>query len=107
MCRWMRRVPLHRSVARAAWHPSEAPLSLQEVGGASLGRSRGLARGTKLLDLLDGIRHGFLTGTIPADRLSALLGAVKAERDHVADPRLAQILDEIERRAAVELAKLD
>jgi len=35
-----------------------------------------------------------------------LLSAVKAQRDQTDDPRLEQILDEIELRAAVELAKL-
>jgi len=52
------------------------------------------------------VRLGLLAGTIPTDRLGTLLSAVKAQRDQTDDPRLEQILDEIELRAAVELAKL-
>lgn len=60
-----------------------------------------------MLDLLDDVRHGLLRGAIPVSKLESLLTAVRNQRDHVDDPRLAEILDEIEVRAAVELAKLD
>jgi hypothetical protein len=47
-----------------------------------------------------------LLGTIPASRLESLAQQIRAKREQVSDPRLDQILDDIELRAAVELAKL-
>ena len=85
----------------------DALLSLQEVPDATSGRSRGLKRAEDMLDHLDAIRHGLLLGSIPRDKLNGLLAVVRERRDDVGDPRLAAVLDEIELRAAVELAKLD
>jgi hypothetical protein len=87
--------------------PLDALLAVQEAGTSTQGRSRGLSRGTRMLDLLDDVRHGLLRGAIPVSKLESLLTAVKGQRDHVDDPRLGEILDEIELRAAVELAKLE
>ncbi len=60
-----------------------------------------------MLDRLEEIRVGLLTGSIPRDQLEALDRLVREQRGQVADPRLGEILDEIELRARVELAKLD
>ncbi len=81
-------------------------LALQEVPDATQRRSAGVRRGFDLLDRLDEIRMGLLTGSIPADRLSNLVRLVRARRDGVMDPNLNSILDDIELRAMVELAKL-
>jgi len=70
-------------------------------------RRRAQERADEILDHLDEIRIGLLLGTIPASRLAGLASLVRAKREQVDDPRLDQILDEIELRAAVELAKLD
>lgn len=69
-------------------------------------RKRLVSRGEDILDRLDEIRHGLLMGSIPKDRLMALAQMVRARREYMTDPRLARILDEIELRAEVELAKL-
>ncbi len=45
-------------------------------------------------------------GAISESKLSALMRTVRENRDQVDDPRMAAVLDEIELRAAVELAKL-
>jgi len=45
-------------------------------------------------------------GAIPKDRLGNLVRLVRARRDGVMDPKLTAILDDIELRAMVELAKL-
>lgn len=87
--------------------PLDALLAVQEVGNSAQQRSRGLSRGTRMLDLLDDVRHGLLRGAIPVSKLEGLLTMVRNQRDRVDDPRLADILDEIEVRAAVELAKLE
>ena len=84
----------------------DALLSLQEVPDATSGRSAGLRRGTDLLDRLDEIRMGLLVGSIPSDRLGNLLRMVRGRRDAAMDSKLSAILDDIELRAMVELAKL-
>ena len=61
---------------------------------------------TRMLDKLEEIRLGLLLGTIPQSRLEQLAHLVRAQREQVNDPKLTAILDEIELRAAVELAKL-
>ena len=84
----------------------DAVLALQEVSDATHGRGRTIRRGHDLLDRLDEIRHGLLIGAIPEHRLKALARAVKAERQRTGDPRLVEVIAEIELRCAVELAKL-
>jgi hypothetical protein len=69
-------------------------------------RQRAIQRGDAMLDDLEQIRLGLLLGSIPRARLEQLAQLVRARREQVDDPRLVAILDEIELRAAVELAKL-
>ena len=84
----------------------EGILAVQEVSEETGGRSRSVARGHNILDRLDEIRHGLLMGSIPRERLVGLREQVQARRETVTDERLAAILEEIDLRAAVELAKL-
>lgn len=69
-------------------------------------RKRLYERGETILERLDELRHGLLTGSLPKERLIELAQLVRGKRDQVDDPLLAQLLDEIELRAEVELAKL-
>ena len=69
-------------------------------------RRKAVERGDAMLDSLEEIRLGLLLGTIPLGRLEQLAQMVRARREQVNDPRLTAILDDIELRAAVELAKL-
>jgi len=69
-------------------------------------RRRLVRRGEELLDGLEELRHGLLMGEIPTGRMMALAQNVRARRENCGDPRLAAILDEIELRVEVELAKL-
>ncbi|MEI8394327.1 MAG: flagellar assembly protein FliX [Rhodospirillaceae bacterium] len=80
-------------------------LTLQEVDDATARASKGKKRAQDLLDGLDDLRHGLLTGTISRDKLVALAKMAQSRRASVDDPRLAEILDEIDLRAQVELAK--
>ncbi len=86
----------------------DALLAAQAVGDALDGeeRRRLVKYGEDLLDKLEDIRHGLLFGAIPKDKLIALAQMVRSRRGHVTDPRLSAVLDEIELRAEVELAKL-
>ena len=85
----------------------DALLALQEVPDATGRRAPGVRRAEDLLDRLEDIRLGLLQGSIPRDRLGQLLDTVRSQREQVEDPRLNVLLDEIELRAAVELAKLE
>lgn len=86
--------------------PLTALYALQEVPDATARRGRALRRGHDLLDRLEELRMALLSGSLSGERLQGLLQAVRSQRENVADPRLAAILDEVELRAAVELAKL-
>jgi hypothetical protein len=84
-------------------------LALQEAPDATTrkrARQRAKERGGLMLDQLDEIRLGLLLGTVPVAKLEQLGQLVRAKREQIDDPRLLEILDEIELRAAVELAKL-
>jgi hypothetical protein len=83
----------------------DALLSLQEVGDAATGRSKGLQRAGDLLDRLEEIRMGLLTGALSRENLQELARGVRQRRGETDDPKLTEILDQIELRAAVELAK--
>ena len=84
----------------------EALLPLQEVPDATSAPSRGLAHGNDMLDRLEDIRLGLLAGSIPRHQLDQLVRMVEQRRKEFIEPHLAMILDEIELRARVELAKL-
>ena len=80
--------------------------ALQEVDDALVGRRKARARGEDILDRLEEIRLGLLTGSIPLEKLHELVRIVQSRREDVGDPRLQEILDEIDLRAQVEIAKL-
>ena len=63
-------------------------------------------RGDDILDKLDELRHGLLMGTLSRGQLVQLKTLVRSRRATLADPKLNEVLDEIELRAEVELAKL-
>lgn len=69
-------------------------------------RQRRAQRGNELLDRLEEIREGLLLGAIPKSRLQELAQIVREKRERGADPVISRLLDEIELRAEVELAKL-
>ncbi len=82
-------------------------LTLQNVDDAASGVSKGVARGEQLLELLDDVRDGLLGGGIPRSTLNRLANAVSRRHETFCDPKLQGVLDEIELRAKVELAKLE
>lgn len=91
--------------ATAAMAGIDALLALQEVDDSTSRASRGKKRAVEILDHLEDLRLGLLSGGLSPDKLAALSRAVQHQRDQVDDPRLAEILDEIDLRAQVELAK--
>ncbi len=81
--------------------------ALQEVADELSGRRRAAARGAALLDRLDELRVGLLTGRLPRAQLEALRQLAREHGPTTDDPKLAAILSDIDLRVAVELAKLD
>lgn len=81
-------------------------LSLQEVGGGSDQRRRNHQHGEDVLDQLEELRLGLLSGRLSVSLLERI-GKLLADRpEDSGDPQLEGILQDIELRAAVELAKL-
>lgn len=85
----------------------EALLALQDVGGPLERKRRAVRRAGRILDVLGEIKISLLEGELSASDLDRLRRAVRDERDTTEDPGLEAVLDEIELRAAVEMAKLE
>ncbi|HXP73282.1 MAG TPA: flagellar assembly protein FliX [Stellaceae bacterium] len=86
--------------------PVDGLFQLQEVPDALAQRRRAVQRGSTVLDRLDDLRLALLSGSLSPGQLSELQRVVASERGLVDDPRLLAVLDEIDLRAKVELAKL-
>lgn len=85
-----------------------ALLSLQELPETKEEkRKRATRRANDLLDLLDDIKVSTLSGNVNTGQLLQLKNALSNKSDEIDDPKLQQILEEIELRAEVELAKLE
>ncbi len=87
---------------------ADGVLAAQMVNGEEEKERRKLLvkRGQTLLEKLEEIRDGLLMGYISRDRLIEISRQVKDNRYQSDDPRLQEILSEIELRVEVELAKL-
>lgn len=85
----------------------EALLALQGDHDEAGARQRATERAFSLLDVLDDLKIALLEGGVPRSKLVRLMDVLKARRESVSDPRLEAMLDEVETRAAVELAKYD
>jgi hypothetical protein len=83
----------------------DALIALQGAPDALDRRRRAVRRAGGLLDVLDEVKLALLDGTGAAGSLERLRTAVREQREATDDPRLEGVLDEIETRAAVELAK--
>lgn len=83
----------------------EALIAIQSEDTTKERRRRGLRRGNGLLDLLDELKIALLAGRLPQDLQNRLAMAMRDE-SFSGDPRLDNILESIDLRAAVELAKL-
>jgi len=86
-------------------HSVNALLALQEVGDSMEGRGKARRRAEDLLDRLEELRLAIALGEVPIAQLENLARRLSQRQGTVDDPKLAQIINEIEIRAAVELAK--
>ena len=85
----------------------EALLALQDVGNPTERKRRAVGRAGRILDVLDHIKVAMLDGDLSGADLDRLRRAVREERAGTDDPKLEAVLEEIELRAAVEVAKLE
>ncbi|MEQ1752908.1 MAG: flagellar assembly protein FliX [Micropepsaceae bacterium] len=85
----------------------DALIALQEMPDPLSQRAKAARRGRDMLDLLDEVRVGLIEGQVSRGTLQRLLSLVNARREDFIDPNLSQVMDEIDLRARVELAKLN
>ncbi|BDX00198.1 hypothetical protein MACH15_19500 [Maricaulis maris] len=83
----------------------DAILALQGVEDFTHARKRATDRAFDVLDMLDEFKIALLEGGLPRAKLVALMDLLQTRRDATNDARLEAALDEVETRAAVELAK--
>lgn len=81
-----------------------ALLALQAVEDPLFAKKKAIRRGNALLDTLDSIKADMLLGQVSEGRLSQLMGLIAQARERNL-PELDGVLDDIELRARVELAK--
>ena len=85
--------------------PIESLLTAQEMPGGTVSRRRAAKRGSDILDQLERLRLGLITGAIPRRDLQRLVEMLAKQRENIADPGLISVIDEIDLRAQVEIAK--
>jgi hypothetical protein len=98
--------PVSHAGPMAAVGSLEALLALQETASPLERRRRAVKRASRILDALDDLRVATLDpAALDGPVLQRLAGAVHEARSETDDPRLDGVLEEIEIRAAVEMAK--
>ncbi len=88
--------------APASMSAMGALLALQEVGTGAVSAKE---YGEQLLSQLDNLRYSLLSGEMNRSDLEQLKEATEQSKEETIDPRIREILEEIELRAMVELAK--
>jgi len=82
-----------------------ALLALQAVQDPQLARKKAVRRGRGLLDALNAMRTDLLAGPVGDSHINQMLAALGQAREQ-SQPELDALIDDIELRARVELAKL-
>jgi hypothetical protein len=96
-----------RTSAAEALSPAtgiEALLALQSVEDPLFAKKKAVHRGNALLDTLESIKADLLVGRVSEGRLNQLMVLIAQTRERRL-PGLDAVLDDIELRARVELAK--
>lgn len=82
-------------------------MALQGVETATERRRRAVRRGSGLLDRLDELKQSLLAGETGEGALDRLARTLREERPEDPDEALTGLLEQIDLRAAVELAKAE
>ena len=86
----------------------DALLAVQEVEDPTqkAAKKRAHMRADTILDRLENIRLRMLSGQLTVGHMIDVADVVASHRDKIDDPKLTAIMDEIDLRAQVELAKM-
>lgn len=90
--------------AAAPGQAISALLALQSVEDPALKKRQLVRRGAALLDALEDLKADLLIGRVSEGRLNLLMALIRQAREQ-SEPGLDGLLDDIELRARVELAK--
>ena len=85
----------------------DAVVAMQEIAADNKDETRAKNRASLILDKLEDIRMGLLLGQIPKSKLEELSKILKVARENSVDSNLLEIIDDVELRAKIELAKLE
>jgi hypothetical protein len=96
-----------RTQASASLSNVGALLALQGQDDIAERRRRATKRTYSLLDQLDALRVAILSDGVSRAQVNLLATTLREQRDMIDDPELAAILEDVELRAEVELAKLE
>jgi len=96
-----------RTAAASGVASLDALLALQALDEPMERRRRAMRRAGRLLDVLDEVKIALLGGANDAGALQRLAQAVREQREETDDSRLEGVLDQVDARAAVELAKAE
>jgi len=80
-------------------------LLLQEINEEEVRRKKLLKKGYSLLESLEQLRSRLLVGSVSPQLLLEISRQISEQKQLVMDPRINEIIEDIELRAAVELAK--
>lgn len=80
-------------------------LMIQEVSDEEANRKKAIRTGHMTLDALEKLRLSILFGEVTEGQLLGMRQLVQRQRSFILDPHLRAVLDDIELRVAVELAK--
>ena len=83
----------------------DAIVTIQSVGDALSSKKRAVRRGNAMLDLLDELRIDLLSGDISSHKLGRLMRLVDEKLPNIEPGPVRDVLEEIELRARVEIAK--
>jgi len=104
--------PEEETSAQAVSGPSmlngiDALFALQEMPDATGERRRAFARADEMLERLEDLKRGLLLGAISPAKLADLARLAGEGSNQINDPKVREVLQDIELRARVELAKLE
>jgi hypothetical protein len=83
-------------------------LAAQSTEDPAQGRAKRkmVDRGERILDSLERMRMALLTGSLTVGHLVSLADVVASHREKITDPQLLAVIDEIDLRAQIEMAKM-
>jgi len=82
-------------------------LALQEISEEERRKQKLVKQGKNMLDTLETLRQKLLIGEIPQHLLGDLERSLSVQKEGIIDPQLLSLIEDIELRVAVELAKLE